>query len=175
MHKTQLSNGVEGDGEIYVPPWQNPDNVERVNDRAREVPGIRSIKKTTFKIPPEGAPVPNNVIKKAGPYLLGPKLGPSPVKSIVQCLARKEGTDEFYLIKILTLRDEGQVETQDDRQGKMLLHTEYSLLSLLENQDGVIHHHGLFKVTIKKIKHKINLITYQLYKFIFYTLDIIFK
>lgn len=28
----------------------------------------------------------------------------------------------------------------------MLLHTEYSLLSLLHNQDGVVHHHGLFQV-----------------------------
>ncbi|XP_023232881.1 serine/threonine-protein kinase 40-like [Centruroides sculpturatus] len=27
----------------------------------------------------------------------------------------------------------------------MLLHTEYSLLSLLHDQDGVVHHHGLFK------------------------------
>ncbi|MEE6484056.1 hypothetical protein FKM82_013741 [Ascaphus truei] len=27
----------------------------------------------------------------------------------------------------------------------MLLHTEYSLLSLLHNQDGVVHHHGLFQ------------------------------
>lgn len=37
-------------------------------------------------------------------------------------------------------------ETQEERQGKMLLHTEYSLLSLLHNQDGVVHHHGLFQV-----------------------------
>ncbi|OWR41539.1 Serine/threonine-protein kinase 40 [Danaus plexippus plexippus] len=96
-------------------------------------------------VPAPGTPVPDKHVRKAGPYLLGPKLGPSPVKSIVQCLARKEKTDEFYQIKILTLRNEGQTETQDDRQGKMLLHTEYSLLSLLKDQDGVIHHHGLFK------------------------------
>ncbi|CAH2095146.1 unnamed protein product [Euphydryas editha] len=96
-------------------------------------------------VPAPGTPVPEKHVRKAGPYLLGPKLGPSPVKSIVQCLARKEKTDDYYQIKILTLRNEGQVETQDDRQGKMLLHTEYSLLSLLKDQDGVIHHHGLFK------------------------------
>ena len=47
--------------------------------------------------------------------------------------------------QILTLED-GNHERQDDRQGKMLIHTEYSLLSLLKTQDGVIHHHGLFKV-----------------------------
>lgn len=97
-------------------------------------------------VPAGGTPVPEKHVRKAGPYLLGPKLGPSPVKSIVQCLARKEKTDDFYQIKILTLKSEGQPETQDDRQGKMLLHTEYSLLSLLKDQEGVIHHHGLFKV-----------------------------
>lgn len=96
-------------------------------------------------VPAPGTPVPEKHVRKAGPYLLGPKLGPSPVKSIVQCLARKEKSDDFYQIKILTLRND-EKETQDDRQGKMLLHTEYSLLSLLKDQDGVIHHHGLFKV-----------------------------
>lgn len=49
------------------------------------------------------------------------------------------------MFQVLTLKDTEE-ETQDDRQGKMLLHTEYSLLSLLHNQDGVIHHHGFFKV-----------------------------
>ncbi|GFR06802.1 hypothetical protein TNCT_609431 [Trichonephila clavata] len=81
---------------------------------------------------------------RAGNYLLGPRLGSSPVRSIVQCLAKKYGTDDFYAIKILTLQDLKD-ETQDDRQGKMLLHTEYSLLSLLHAQEGVVHHHGLFK------------------------------
>lgn len=39
-------------------------------------------------------------------------------------------------------------ESQDEKQGKMLLLTEYSLLSLLHDHPGVIHHHGLFKVTV---------------------------
>ncbi|KAJ7304459.1 hypothetical protein JRQ81_012021 [Phrynocephalus forsythii] len=85
--------------------------------------------------------------KRAGPFILGPRLGNSPVPSIVQCLARKDGTDDFYQLKILTLEDRNDkgMETQEERQGKMLLHTEYSLLSLLHNQDGVVHHHGLFQ------------------------------
>ncbi|XP_078279188.1 serine/threonine-protein kinase 40 isoform X1 [Rhinoraja longicauda] len=84
--------------------------------------------------------------KRAGPFILGPRLGNSPVQSIVQCLARKDGTDDFYQLKILTLEDRGEgMETQEERQGKMLLHTEYSLLSLLHSQDGVVHHHGLFQ------------------------------
>uniref|UniRef100_UPI00398ECADD serine/threonine-protein kinase 40 n=1 Tax=Pristiophorus japonicus TaxID=55135 RepID=UPI00398ECADD len=90
--------------------------------------------------------------KRAGPFILGPRLGNSPVQSIVQCLARKDGTDDFYQLKILTLEDRGErMETQEERQGKMLLHTEYSLLSLLHNQDGVVHHHGLFQ---KNIVHR---------------------
>lgn len=138
-----------GDPNGELSGWQDQGMFEG-SERTHEVPRPGASKShgklPNVAIPLEGTPVPSNIIKRAGPYLLGPKLGPSPVKSIVQCLARREGTDEFYLIKILTLRDEGQPETQDDRQGKMLLHTEYSLLSLLEDQDGVIHHHGLFKV-----------------------------
>ncbi len=33
-------------------------------------------------------------------FSAGPVLGSSPVKSIVQCLARKEGTDDFYILKV---------------------------------------------------------------------------
>lgn len=83
-------------------------------------------------------------LKSAGIYLLGPRLANSPVRSIVQCLARKMDTDKFYTLKILTLQNLDE-ETQDDRQGKMLLHTEHALLSLLHDQEGVIHHHGIFK------------------------------
>ncbi|GAB0199485.1 serine/threonine-protein kinase 40 [Grus japonensis] len=91
--------------------------------------------------------ISGNNAKRAGPFILGPRLGNSPVPSIVQCLARKDGTDDFYQLKILTLEERGDkgIETQEERQGKMLLHTEYSLLSLLHNQEGVVHHHGLFQ------------------------------
>nr|CAD7408007.1 unnamed protein product [Timema cristinae] len=51
---------------------------------------------------------------------------------------------DCFIKQILTLRDSSE-ESKDDLQGKMLLHTEYSLLSLLHDQDGVIHHHGFFK------------------------------
>lgn len=99
---------------------------------------------TSSECPKEGTPVKMNTVRKAGPYLLGPKLGTSPVCSITQCLAKKEDTDEFYTIKVLIIKCPEE-ETQEDRQGKMLLHTEYSLLSMLHDQDGVVHHHGIFK------------------------------
>ena len=99
-------------------------------------------------------PLNDKSLRRVGQYVLGMLLGNSPVKSIVQCLARKVGDtdpDRFYAIKILTLEDSYN-ETQDDRQGKMLLHTEYSLLSLLHDQKGVIHHWGLFKDEAKEEK-----------------------
>ncbi|XP_056448541.1 LOW QUALITY PROTEIN: serine/threonine-protein kinase 40 [Gadus chalcogrammus] len=84
--------------------------------------------------------------KKAGPFVLGPRLGNSPVPSIVQCLARKDGTDDFYQLKILTLEERCDPAAENrERTGRCWLHTEYSLLSLLHGQDGVVHHHGLFQ------------------------------
>lgn len=42
----------------------------------------------------------NNQVKKAGPYLIGLRLGNSPVRSITQCLAKKSGTNNFYTLKV---------------------------------------------------------------------------
>lgn len=39
-------------------------------------------------------------------------------------------------------------QQRDERQGKMLLHTEFSLLSLLHGEKGVIQQHGLFSVCV---------------------------
>ncbi|XP_028674625.1 serine/threonine-protein kinase 40 [Erpetoichthys calabaricus] len=119
--------------------------------------------------------IAGNNAKRAGPFILGPRLGNSPVPSIVQCLARKDGTDDFYQLKILTLEERGEkgVETQEERQGKMLLHTEYSLLSLLHNQDGVVHHHGLFQDRAYEIvdDHEANKLVRKMKKRICLVLD----
>ncbi|XP_075410094.1 serine/threonine-protein kinase 40 isoform X3 [Tenrec ecaudatus] len=113
----------------------------------------RGAGETSAKVKALGSGISGNHAKRAGPFILGPRLGNSPVPSIVQCLARKDGTDDFYQLKILTLEERGDqgLESQEERQGKMLLHTEYSLLSLLHTQDGVVHHHGLFQ---KNIVHR---------------------
>lgn len=126
--------------------------------RGRQSSSKRSKTKETFKNKDIERPIAvptRRIVKKAGPYLLGPRLGSSPVRSIVQCLARKEGTNEFYTLKILTFEDSLHAD-QDDHQGKMLMHTEYSLLSLLHNQDGVVHHHGLFKDQAREEKGMVN-------------------
>lgn len=85
---------------------KNPD----INE-SQKVPISKPVKQTDKdklknaldKAPPYGTPVPKHILRRAGDYLLGPKLGSSPVKSIVQCLARKDNTDKFYLIKVLLI------------------------------------------------------------------------
>lgn len=121
------------------------------------------------RLPLHGTPVNRRLIRRAGPYIIGPKLGYSPVDSIVQYLAKKENTDEFVQLKILMISADTNSNAtnepadekmmQDERQGKMLLHTEYSLLSLLQNQDGVIHHHGMFSVSTQ-LKYRISVRLY---------------
>ena len=61
--------------------------------------------------------------RRAGRYLLGPRLGVSPVKSIVQCLARLENTDQYFQVKLLTIFSgmgrNPREESQDEKQGKV--------------------------------------------------------
>eukprot|EP00095_Tigriopus_kingsejongensis_P010574 snap_masked-scaffold1137_size60140-processed-gene-0.7 protein:Tk10574 transcript:snap_masked-scaffold1137_size60140-processed-gene-0.7-mRNA-1 annotation:"serine threonine-protein kinase 40" len=81
---------------------------------------------------------------KAGGYVFGRQLGSAPVKCISHCLARKESTDDYFMAKVLLLPT-GRPESQDERQGKMLLHTEQALLAILAGEKGVIRMHDLVK------------------------------
>ena len=101
-----------------------------------------------------------SALKYAGPYVLGPILGNPPVRSITQCLARKMGSDKFFTLKLLVIRDYTK-NSQDVKHGKMLVHTEYSLLSLLHDQDGVVHTHGLFQDEVEEPLNNIQNITHQ--------------
>lgn len=76
-----------------------------------------------------------------GPLI--PSVNATPVRNTFEYLAKRDGADEFVTLKILTVTQEG--ETNEDRQGKVLLHNEHLILSLLQDQRGVIHHRGLFK------------------------------
>jgi len=82
-----------------------------------------------------------------GEFFLGPQIpavNASPVQNIVEHLAKRDdGTDEFVTMKMLLLSQKGV--PSGDGQGKVLLHNEHLILSLLQDQPGVIHHHGLFK------------------------------
>lgn len=80
----------------------------------------------------------------AGPYVIGHELGTSPGVPQTQYLARMENTNDFYLLKILSYDIDSEMVNKETQQGKTLIHTEYTILSLLADLDGIIHHHGLF-------------------------------
>ncbi|GAB0095690.1 Serine/threonine-protein kinase 40 [Sergentomyia squamirostris] len=113
------------------------DNVEDTELVSKVCPG---------SIPQSGTPVNRKVMKRAGPYILGPKLGNGPVESIAQYLARKENTGDYYQLKILVLNaNPGCVKSlEDEKQGKLLLHSEYQLLTMLQNEEGIIRSYELF-------------------------------
>lgn len=50
--------------------------------------------------PKYGQIVDRREFRRAGPYIIGLKLGHSPVDSIVQYLAKKENTNEFVQLKV---------------------------------------------------------------------------
>lgn len=53
------------------------------------------------EIPEFGKKVDRRIIRRAGLYVLGPKLVHSPaVDGVVQHLARKDQTDQFYQLKV---------------------------------------------------------------------------
>ena len=124
-------------------------NSEAVGDGGSAVKKGSGVVIPCSTCPLSGTPVPP-VVRRAGRYLLGPRLGLSPVKSITHCLGRKDGTDKYFQLKVLSLveGERGGKESQDERQGKMLLHTEHSLLSLLQGVKGVVQKHQTFMDTV---------------------------
>lgn len=53
--------------------------------------------------PRYGQIVDRRQFRRAGPYIIGQKLGQSPVDSIVQYLAKKENTNEFVQLKVYVI------------------------------------------------------------------------
>ena len=87
----------------------------------------------------------NNGIQQ-GDFFVGPVVPPvnaTPVRNIVEYLAKRDGSDTFATLKVLHVSQER--DTDEDRQGKLLLHNEHLVLSLIQDQPGVVHHQGFFK------------------------------
>ena len=90
-------------------------------------------------------------LEQAGPFLIGTELTPvnaAPVKIIKEYLGKRPGSDEVVLLKVLaaTKADCANGDKGEEiRQGKMLLHTEFTILSMLHGMSGICRHHGLFK------------------------------
>ena len=89
-----------------------------------------------------------------GDYIIGPLIQPvngTPVRNISEYIAKRDGTDEFVVLKVLTLNGSsksgggGSDSEQNEDQGRMLLYNELSILSLLQDQPGVVHQHGFFR------------------------------
>lgn len=68
-------------------------NESDVNNQTSENP-------TQIVCPQFGQIVNRREFRRAGPYIIGLKLGHSPVDSIVQYLAKKENTNEFVQLKV---------------------------------------------------------------------------
>lgn len=71
-----------------------PDNCD--NDEEKKDENTHS----TIVCPQYGQVVNRREFRRAGPYIIGLKLGHSPVDSIVQYLAKKENTNEFVQLKV---------------------------------------------------------------------------
>lgn len=81
-----------------------------------------------------------------GDFIIGPPVQPvngTPVKNISEYIAKREGSDEFVVLKVLNTA--ADADHNSEEQGKMLLYNELSILSLLQDQPGVIHQHGFFR------------------------------
>lgn len=105
-----------------------------------------------YEVPKPGTPVDRKVVKRVGDkYLLGPQIGNGPVECINQYLARLENTDQFFHLKILVLDADPQSKkaVEGEKQAKLLLHSEYQLLKMLENEEGVIRAYDLFMVSVE--------------------------
>lgn len=92
----------------------------------------------------------NNGLQQ-GDFFIGPRVHfcSHPVRDITEYIAKREDSDEYVIFKILhCTMDEKQGESS---QGKVLLHNEHLILSLLQDKKGVVHHHGLFKYRNKFI------------------------
>lgn len=74
-----------------------PDNCD--NENAKEETAETS-PNPTIMCPMYGQTVNRREFRRAGPYIIGQKLGSSPVDSIVQYLAKKENTNEFVQLKV---------------------------------------------------------------------------
>lgn len=62
--------------------------------------------------PQFGQIVNRREFRRAGPYIIGLKLGQSPVDSIVQYLAKKENTNEFVQLKVSNLVHSGYLSSK---------------------------------------------------------------
>lgn len=95
---------------------------------------------------------PYSPFTHAGPFVLGQQLSDAQFIDLDQFVARRAVSDSskdddpnhYYMLKIVTLPWSKEEESYSQRQAKLLIYNEYSVLSMLRDQSGVIHLHGLY-------------------------------
>lgn len=94
---------------------------------------------------------PYSPFVRAGPFILGCNLGS--FCDVEHYLGRKmddPDPNRYYFIKVALLAREQKFEDYAQRQAKLLIFNEYSVLSLLKDEPGVIKIHGLYMDYIYK-------------------------
>jgi len=81
--------------------------------------------------------------RRVGNFILGPQINSNTVSSISQYLGHDPHTNELSVIKILS--NVNDKFDQNSLQNKMLLHNEFSLLTTLKQDEGVMHLKSLHK------------------------------
>lgn len=106
----RLNNGASTSQQADVPEPQSrvpPDDDADDDDETNPDDSQQTVRAIRNRIPfknwddaMENQPVDRKQFRRVGPYILGPKIGFSPVDSISQYLAKKQGTDKFVLLKV---------------------------------------------------------------------------
>jgi len=88
----------------------------------------------------------NNGLQQ-GEFLIGPKVDFSgqSSKHTSEWMAKINNSETYVLLKILQSAENVKGSLLEYNQEKSLLHNEYLILTLLQDQPGVIQHLGLFK------------------------------
>ncbi|XP_037907550.1 serine/threonine-protein kinase 40-like isoform X2 [Hermetia illucens] len=122
------------------------ENRQRLNNGGTLLP--RGPMPPVIRAPFLGMPVNRKQFRRAGSYIIGPEVRSfRPAQCLLQYIARKQNTNHFFLLKIVQQSTRPNKDLQaiyDEQRGKAMLHTEYSLLSLLQDDPGVIKQHGIF-------------------------------
>lgn len=97
-HLSDIADGNTSDTSeqnMVKPSTSNP-----TSQSYESTSNVRESTETIHNNPLYGQLVNRREFRRAGPYIIGLKLGHSPVDSIVQYLAKKENTSEFVQLKV---------------------------------------------------------------------------
>lgn len=91
------SKRIRRDVDVHVVPDIDDTDERDVVDNGKHV--------TVLEVPKPGTVIDRRVLRKAGPFIIGPELRHNHhlLNCMVQHLARKENSDQFYQLKVIIL------------------------------------------------------------------------